>query len=140
MNKLICMMGLPRSGKSTIAKTMGYPIVSPDALRLSIYGQRFWGPGEKMVWATAHIMVRALFEAGHDVVIVDATNFNRSQRDQWKNSEWELYFKYVPTTKEVCIQRAIDGGWEDLVDIIEMMATRFEPLEEDEAWFSESNV
>jgi len=31
MNRLILMVGLPRSGKTTAARRLGHPIVCPDA-------------------------------------------------------------------------------------------------------------
>ena len=130
MKRLICMMGLPRSGKSTVALTLGHPIVSPDALRLTMYNRPFWSPGEKLIWAHANVMVRALFEAGHETVVLDATNYSRAQRDQWRNVNWKTEFWHVPTSKEICLQRAIDNGQDELLEIIEMMDTRFEPLEE----------
>ena len=126
-------MGLPRSGKSTVAKTMGYPIVNPDAIRLAVYGQRFWAAGEKLVWANADIMVKALFGAGHDKVVLDATNLTRWQRDQWQSKDWETIIHPIHTPPDVCKQRAIDTCQPDLVEVIDMMLEKFEPLEEDES-------
>ena len=68
---LIMLMGLPRAGKSTWARATGYPIVDCDAIRLTKTGQRWWGPIEHEIWATARTMVRALFMAGHPIVILD---------------------------------------------------------------------
>ena len=82
---LIAMVGLPRSGKSTWAKKAGHPIVSPDAIRLALHGQRFISEAEPFVWAIAKAMVRALFLAGHSAVILDATNNTRKRRDEWKS-------------------------------------------------------
>jgi predicted kinase len=62
--KLILTMGLPRSGKSTWAKQQSVPIVSPDAIRLAMTGQRWVGELEDMVWVVAKYMVRSLFLAG----------------------------------------------------------------------------
>src|SRR5882672_916000 len=58
---LICTVGLPRSGKSTWARSQSFPIVCPDAIRIAIHGQRFISEAEPFVWATAKAMVRALF-------------------------------------------------------------------------------
>jgi len=132
MNTLICMVGFPRSGKSSWAKEQGLPIVSPDSLRKVLYGQRFWQPGEKMVWTVAHYMVRALFDAGTETIILDATNLSRNERDQWKSSQWETKFKHISTSEEVCKQRAIETDMADLIPVIERMAMYFESLEEDE--------
>lgn len=81
---LIVTVGLPRSGKSTWAKRQTFPVVNPDAIRLALHGQRFYGPAEPFVWATAKLMVRSLFGAAHRKVIVDATNCTRKRRDEWR--------------------------------------------------------
>lgn len=120
-NKLIMLMGLPRSGKSTWAQAQGYPIVCPDAIRLAKTGQRWWGPIEHEVWATARTMIRALFLAGHKIVILDSTALKQSQRDNFKCSEdvpWERYVQYIDTDIETCKERA-RKTYPELVDIID---------------------
>ena len=43
--QLLLMVGLPRSGKSTTARAIsqdfGVPVVSRDAIRLSVHGHRY---------------------------------------------------------------------------------------------------
>jgi predicted kinase len=129
---LICTMGLPRSGKSTWAREQGIPIVSPDAIRLELYGQPFWVPGEKMVWAIADLMVRSLFSAGHTRVILDATNFKLSLREKWYSPDWITVFKHIDTDYVECMRRAIAEGRDDLYKVIRYMYLNFEPLEVDE--------
>ena len=137
MKTLICTMGFPSSGKSTWVRDQKVPIVNPDAIRLAIHGQRFWAPAEKQVWATADLMVKALFNAGHDTVIMDATNTTRKQRDQWQSTEWETVFHHVDTSQAICVGRALYDQMPDLVDVIQRMADTFEPLEEDEVRHAE---
>ena len=132
MKRLICTMGFPRSGKSTWVKDQNVPIVSPDAIRLAIHGQRFWGPAEKQLWATADLMVKALFNAGHETVIMDATNLTRKQRDQWQSEEWETVFHHVDTDQAICESRALHDQMPDLIDVIRRMVDEFEPLDDDE--------
>ena len=132
MKTLICMVGLPRSGKSTWARKQGFPIVNPDAVRLTLYGQRFWKPGEKMVWAVVDQMVRALFLAGNETIILDATCCLRWQRDQWQSDEWKTVFKVIDTDAATCTFRAGETNQPDLVEVIERYKEEFEPLEEDE--------
>jgi predicted kinase len=129
---LIATVGLPRSGKSTWARRQAYPVVNPDAIRLAMHGQRFYGPAEPLVWATAKLMVRSLFGAGHKVVILDATNMNRKRRDEWQSSEWGTFFKPILETALVCKERAKADGMEDLVPVIDRMAEECEHLGEDE--------
>ena len=85
---LIIMCGLPCSGKSTLIKNrlvnLGYAVVSPDNIRLSLHGQQFCQNAEPFVWATAEVMARSLLMSGNNVVI-DATNINRQRRKLWIN-------------------------------------------------------
>jgi predicted kinase len=129
---LLATVGLPRSGKSTWAKSQAYPIVNPDSVRLAIHGQRFIAEAEPFVWATVKAMVKALFLAGHRIVILDATNTTRKRRDEWQSREWATFFKVMDTPKEVCLERAISENDMEILPIIERMAEQFEPLGEDE--------
>lgn len=121
-NILIMTVGLPRCGKSTWAKEQGLPIVNPDSIRLALHGQPFIKQAEPFVWAIAKTMVRALFLAGHDKVILDATSINDKFRDEWKSRSWERRYWNIRTDKDECIRRARANDQEYLVEIIEKMA------------------
>jgi predicted kinase len=129
-NRLVCMVGLPRSGKTTYALTLGYPVVQPDAIRLAIHGQRFLPLAEPLVWAMAKVMVRALFLAGHSTVVLDATNVSRKRRDEWKDTSWEREFLVVNTPANICMERT--GEDQEMRQVIERMANDWEPVGEDE--------
>lgn len=129
---LICTVGLPRSGKSTWAKSQAYPVVNPDSVRLAIHGERFIAIAEPYVWATVRAMVRALFLAGHDHVILDACNNSRKRRDGWRSGEWATFFKYFDAPAGVCKGRSLQLGDEGIIPIIERMAEKFEPPRDDE--------
>ena len=124
--KLILTIGLPRSGKSTWAKKQKYPIVNPDSIRLDIHGKPYIKRTEPMVWAVAKYMVEALFLAGHDNVIVDATNTTVKRREFWKEDLWELEYVYFNISKDECIVRAHHTGREDLILVIERMAEQMD--------------
>jgi predicted kinase len=133
---LILTVGLPRSGKTTWALLRwhgtGSPIVSPDAIRLALHGQRFQALAEPFVWAVAKVMVRALFAAGHPTVIVDATNTTRKRRDEWRDPAWKVSFHEMDVPADECRMRARRMGDEDIIAIIDQMAAKFEPVAEDE--------
>jgi predicted kinase len=124
--QLIMMCGLPRSGKTTVALKTGFPIVSPDAIRLALHGQRFVGQAESFVWAIAKNMVHALFIAGHQIVVLDATNGTKKRRDEWKSKNWFRIIAMVDTPKEVCIERAKATSDEEIIPVIERMAAEWE--------------
>lgn len=132
---LILTCGLPRSGKSTWARSQAYPIVCPDEIRTALHGQRFAAEAEPFVWAIARVMVRSLFGAGHQFVILDACSTTRKRRDEWQSPEWATRFKHIDTIEGACIIRASKAEDWDLVPVIERMAAQFEPLEGDEVPF-----
>ncbi len=132
MKKLIMTIGLPRSGKSTWARKQGVPMVNPDSIRSALYGGFFkedYEFGEE-IWKTAKLMVKSLFIAGHDTVILDATNTTTELRKYWvdvlvnvfkRGNNCEIEYKEFNTSKEECIQRAKNNGPKYLVSIIEKM-------------------
>lgn len=136
---LICMVGLPRSGKTTWAKKYaeqcGGVIVNPDSIRLALTGKRFLPSAEGQVWVTAHLMVESLFEYGYETVILDATNVRRNRRNEWQDKRWRTVFKVLSTSKNLCISRALnlDGSiYADLEPVIERMYKSWEDLGDNE--------
>lgn len=126
MNTLLITVGLPRSGKSTWSRKTGHPVVNPDSIRLALHGQAFYGPAEAFVWATAHLMVQALFGAGHETVVLDATNISKRRRDEWRSKDWVCEYVEFATSHIVCIERAYATGKPELVPIIERMNASIE--------------
>lgn len=118
MKILILTVGLPRSGKSSWAKKQGLPMVNPDSIRLALHGQIFIEEAELQVWCIARYMVKALFYAGHNKVILDATNLTKERRDFWKNDMWKRSYVYFDMTKDECINRAIEENRSGLIGII----------------------
>lgn len=140
---LLSLHGLPRSGKSTLTAKLrsyyGAPVVNADAVRLAMHGQRYAALAEPMVFAIRQIMVRALFGAGHPLVIYDETNYSRAARDKMRSDEWDTYYIEVDTPPDVCKERAIATGQPDLIPVIDRMWDRHEPLEDDELRFKIPN-
>ena len=123
-NILLCPVGLPRSGKSTWARELGVPIVCPDAIRYALTGKRWFAPIEHQVWATARTMARALFFAGHKVVVLDATNWTRKSRDNFRptpDCDWTREFVWFHASAELCKARA-RITYPDLVEVIDRFA------------------
>ena len=131
------MVGLPRSGKSTYTERYKglKAIVSADQLRYLVYGQRFWGSGEDMMWATRKIILTMLLEQGIDIVI-DETNTTIARRkpiiELAKKHGYFVEAVVISTPKEVCIERARAEGDEKIIPVIERMAEQYEPVLSDE--------
>ena len=142
MAHLILTVGLPKSGKSTYSSASvrcNCAVVNPDAIRLALYGKPYIECAEPMVWTIAHLMVKSLFGAGHDTVILDSTNINRKQRDQWISDDWTRGYKYFNTDVVICLERASktaidDEHYEGLRKAIIRMVEEYEPVEEEEGF------
>jgi predicted kinase len=131
---LILTVGLPRSGKSSWARQQGFPVVNPDSIRLALHGQVYRQEAERFVWAHAHLMVESLFLAGHQVVILDATNIVRRLRTEWESPRWRTLLRVFDTPAEECRRRASINR-PDLLPIIDRMASIKEPiLPEERLW------
>lgn len=129
---LILTIGLPRSGKSTWARSTGHPVVNPDSVRLALYGERYKSEAEPMVWTITRYMITALFIAGNQTIVLDATNTTRARRDEWQGGPWKLVYKHFATSLDVCLGRAVTDGREDLIPVIERMNRWYESPDEHE--------
>jgi tRNA uridine 5-carbamoylmethylation protein Kti12 len=85
-----------------------------------------------MVKAIGMYMIKALFEAGHKVVIFDETNYSRAARRALLSPQWKTVYYPVLTSPEVCKERAVLTNQADLIPVIDAMFARYEPLEVDE--------
>ena len=129
-NTLILMVGLPYSGKTSRARMLLEPIVNPDSVRLALHGQRFATRAEPMVWAICHVMVDALFIAGHTCVILDATNTTAKRRTAWDPGPDSCYSEVkclvMDTSPEECRRRAVAVDDTAILEVIERMAGQWD--------------
>jgi len=133
-NKMILMMGYPRSGKTTYAKKFlkknpEYIYLCPDDMRLVVHGQRFYAPAEDLVWATIKFMARYFLDQNKNI-LVDGTFLTFSLRLHWislaREYNYDLEFIHIPTDPEICMKRAKKLGQKDLVPVIARMMTNYE--------------
>jgi predicted kinase len=127
MKVLHVMVGLPRSGKSTKSKELGFPVVSPDSIRHVLYGTNWRNNVEPMIWGIAHVMVESLFDFGHNDVILDSCNVSENLRKEWLSEKWVCKYYIVDTPKDICIERAKECGSFDLIPVIERMSSIWDP-------------
>jgi len=145
MPTAILTVGLPRSGKSTWAKSYvnqhSGVIINPDSFRLALYNANFIPEAEEIVWSMCAIAFKAAFIVGHKLVILDATNLTNKRREKWErlvdelrsnySMNIDLWYKVFDTSIEVCINRAIQDSRQDLVKVIRSMSLQSEPLPND---------
>lgn len=136
--KLVLMGGLPRSGKSTAAKSLqkchNIPVVNRDAIRKAIHGQDFLLEYEDKVTETENLMVKALFEYGHECIIVDATHVSKKRRKRWTDlfgDTVDYYMIWMNTPVEICLRR---HGADKIQEVIQKMDANKEALEAEEGF------
>ena len=149
------MCGLPRSGKSTIArKWTNYEIdihrgevkernkskskeenprvvVNADAIRLT-FGSRFDVRHEDYVVAVKNTMIKALLLTCNDVM-VDGTHTKKSSIAKLFEIDQDADYAVVNTPGDVCKARAIATDQSDLLPVIDRMVeqmSKLPPLEE----------
>lgn len=129
------LRGLPRSGKSTIAKERsertGAVVISRDSIRLALHGKPYVAELEDEVSNIERLMIQSLFYSGCRTIILDECFVKRASikhtLDYLTGSiPYSFTTKTVQVPVEVCIRRAISCDQEYLVPVILDMAKRFD--------------
>jgi predicted kinase len=129
--RLIVLIGLPGSGKSTWAEKQGYTVISSDEMRRVLVDDPADQTVHGRVFAAMRYFLRHRLELQRPVTCVDATNITRRDRRGWiKLAELygclpEAVFFDVPV--EVCLAR--NTGRKRVVpeEAIRLMAGRLAP-------------
>ncbi len=151
--KIYFYVGLPRSGKTTLAKEYRNDneiIVDCDKIRAMLVAgdpaSSYKKENEPIVWATFNALVKSAISNQKNVHIVN-TNCNlpllkklleelkkfNAQQNRANDTEFDLdfYWIIVDTPVEVCKQRALDNGQYTLLPVIENMKTGFKEVVEE---------
>lgn len=90
-----------------------------------------------MMWAVHGIILKMLLKQGLDI-IVDETNVTKNIRGKLiklaKEYDYEIDGIEFNTPKEVCKERAINIGQEDLLDVIDRLSEIYEKINLDEGF------
>ena len=132
MNKVIGLIGLPRSGKTSWAQQwleakwgpepFTRIVVSRDAVRLALYGERFRAEREKDVHFIYSNMVKSLLLNPYNKICMDETNCSvKSIRGILQNYDINAEFVFINTPPEICKERAILSEQSDLIEVIPRM-------------------
>lgn len=86
MNKLIILIGIPASGKSTHAKEeylkrTNYKIICPDTIRKEKFNVKFDIEKENQIWTYIFDLIRKQLTISN--IVIDATNLKEKRRAEY---------------------------------------------------------
>lgn len=116
---MICMVGLPRSGKSTwvddhirLDESRNFQVLCADDIRLGL-GTRFDSRLENFVWGVHDTMLLASLERNFDIII-DATNTTFASIQKYKKHadkyDYRFIIIHVDTPFHTCEKRNTGPG------------------------------
>jgi len=144
MKVMLILMGLPRSGKTTLRnKLKRYTAISADDFRYLVYGKRFDSKCEPLMWSIREIALRNLMQQDKDIIIDECNNSVKRRKPLLrlaKEYNYETHILYVNTPLDICVERAIKIDDEEIIPTIESMNERFEEPIVNESSYIEGDV
>jgi predicted kinase len=136
--KIVLLIGLPGSGKSTFAKNL--PVLSSDAIRLLLADDETDQTIHARVFATLRYLLVQRLEIHRPVTCIDATHLTRAERKPYvdiareRGIEIEAVFFDVPF--EVCQARNRTRPRQVPDQILRKMSEKLQPPTKDEGFSS----
>lgn len=149
--RLFVLIGIPGSGKTTLAKSMIESLqdntvhISRDSIRNEIGDVIFNKKSESNVFKTYISRIATALKLGYDV-IADSTNLSKDKRliyfalcealEKTKLAEVDIVAIFVPTPLSICIERNNERCGKDKVpeETIEFMYSKIEEPSYDEGF------
>ena len=107
--RIVVLVGLPGSGKSTYAERMNLPSLSSDAIRKLLADDETDQTVHVRVFQTLQYLLHQRLEIGREVTCIDATNLKPEERKPYieagKSYGCEMEAVFFDLPLEVCRER-----------------------------------
>jgi predicted kinase len=137
-HRIILLIGLPGSGKSTWAADHGFHALSSDEIRLTLADDPTDQTIHSRVFATIRYLLRQRIGIGRLATCIDATHLTRRERRpyfdiaRWYDCDVEAVFFDVPL--ETCLARNRARPRQVPEEAVIAMAAKLEPPDPEEGF------
>lgn len=129
--RLVVLVGLPGSGKTTWAARQPYSVLSSDGVRQLIADDPNIQTIHRQVFATLRSLARQRLELHRPVTCIDSTALTRWERRPWvrlaDNADCEAEAIFFDTPLEICLERNAHRDRVVPAEVVRDMARRLEP-------------
>lgn len=138
--RLLLLIGLPGSGKSTFAREHCLPVLSSDAFRVLLADDAADQTVNSRVFRLLHAVLRERLELRRPLTCIDATSLTRAERRPYIEIAHELGAEinavYFDVPLEVCLDRNSRRDRIVPLEAMLLLASRLEPPSLDEGFRS----